>query len=102
MLMILFTCSQQSDRILYTGPDFVFFDSKPQLSLYENQKTPLTISVKVSKSQAENTDITFEVVCDNCLPGTDYNVLTTSPVEIFRGRYDATISILPVNNFCYV
>ena len=93
-----FTCNQEPEKILYTGPDFVFFDSKPQLSMYENQKTPLTIPVKVSRAQAETTLVTFEVVGDNVLSGVDYKVQTTSPVEIARGQYLATIAILPVDN----
>ena len=96
--MVSCMCSQEADRIIYTGPDFVFFDSKPQITLYENQKTPLTISVKVSLAQADNTEVTFEVVGENVLAGSDYKVQTTSPVEILRSKYDATISILPVNN----
>ena len=94
--MVSCMCSQEADRIIYTGPDFVFFDSKPQITLYENQKTPLTISVKVSLAQADNTEVTFEVVGDNVLAGSDYKVQTVSPVEILRSKYEATISILPV------
>ncbi len=97
-LMIFATCSQEPERILYTGPDFVFLDSKPQLSLYENQKTPLVISVKVSLAQSENTNVSFEVIGNNVLAGSDYKVQTASPVEITRTKYSATISILPVNN----
>ena len=96
--MILCMCSQEAERILYTGPDFVFFDSKPQLTLYENQKTPLTISVKVSLAQTDNTEVTFEVIGDNVLAGSDYKVQTASPIEILRSKYGATISILPVDN----
>ena len=91
-------CSQEADKILYTGQDFVFFDSKPQLTLYENQKTPLSISVKVNLAQVDNTQVTFEVVGENVLAGSDYKVQTASPVEILRSKYGATISILPVDN----
>lgn len=96
--MIFATCSEEPERILYTGPDFVFLDSKPQLSLYENQKTPLTIAVKVSLAQANSTNVSFEVIGDNVLAGSDYNVQTASPVEIAHSQYSATISILPVDN----
>ncbi len=91
-------CSQEPEKILYRGPNFVFFDSKPQLTLYENQKTPLTISVKVNLAQTDNTQVTFEVVGENVLAGSDYKVQTASPVEILRSKYGATISILPVDN----
>lgn len=94
----MITCSQDADRIVYTGPDFVFFDSKPQLSMYENQKTPLTIPVKVSLAQSDNINVSFEVLGTNVLPGSDYVVQTASPVGITRGQYSSSISILPVNN----
>ncbi len=91
-------CSQEPEKIIYTGSDFVFFDSKPQLTLYENQKTALSISIKVNQAQVDNTQVTFEVVGENVLAGSDYKVQTVSPVEILRSKYGATISILPVDN----
>jgi hypothetical protein len=101
MVMILLAashCNQEAERILYKGPDFVFFDSKAQVSLYENQKTPLKIPVKVSLAQSTDTDVTFEVVGDNVLAVSDYIVQTASPARISRGSYETTISILPVDN----
>lgn len=98
LAMTFATCSEEPERILYTGPDFVFLDSKPQLSLYENQKTPLSIPVKVSLSQSNNTNVSFEVIGDNVLAGSDYLVQTTSPVLISHDKYGASISILPVDN----
>lgn len=98
ILLTHFTCNQEPEKIIYTGPDFVFFDSKPQLSMYENQKTPLSIPLKVSLAQTENIQVTFEVIGDNVLSGSDYKVQTPSPVEITRGKYLATIAIVPVNN----
>jgi hypothetical protein len=98
IVIVIFSCDETPDRILYTGPDFVFLDSKPQISLYENQKTPLVISVKVSLAQNTNTNVAFEVIGDNVLPVVDYQVQTGSPVEITRSKYSATISILPVDN----
>lgn len=92
------TCTEEAEKIVYSGPDFVFLDSKPQLSLYENQKTPLSIPVKVSLAQSENLQITFEVIGTNILAGSDYIVQTASPVEILRSKYSASISILPVDN----
>lgn len=91
-------CNESADRILYSGPDFVFLDSKEQISLYENQKTALIIPVKVSLVQAENTNVTFEVIGSNVLPVTDYKIQTGSPVQIARGKYVSNISILPVDN----
>lgn len=91
-------CSQEPDKILYKGPDFVFFDSKPQLSMYENQKTPLSIPVSVSFAQQNNTQVTFEVVGENVLASSDYKVQTASPVEILRSKYSSSISIIPVDN----
>jgi hypothetical protein len=98
LVLTFATCSEEPERILYTGPDFVFLDSKPQLSLYENQKTPLSIPVKVSLSQSSNTNVTFEVIGDNVLSGSDYQLQTASPVLISHDKFGATISILPVDN----
>jgi len=97
-MLFFATCNQEPDRILYTGPDFVFLDSKPQLSLYENQKTPLSIPVKVSLAQSENTKVSFEVIGVNVLNGIDYLVQTASPVQITHDKYSASISIVPVDN----
>ncbi len=97
-MLVFATCSEEPERILYTGPDFVFLDAKPQISLYENQKTALAIPVKVSFAQSSNTKVTFEVVGNNVLAGIDYKIQTASPVEITHNKYSATISILPVDN----
>jgi hypothetical protein len=101
MAMILLAavqCNQEAEKIIYKGPDFVFFDSKPQISMYENQKTPLKIPLKVSLAQSTDTQVTFEVVGENVLPVSDYTVQTASPVNISRSSYGTTISILPIDN----
>ncbi len=98
IMLTLSTCDQTPDKIVYKGPDFVFLDSKEQVSLYENQKTPLTIPVKVSLAQNLPVNVTFEVVGSNVLAGSDYKIQTTSPVQIVRGKYSANISIQPVDN----
>jgi hypothetical protein len=101
MAMILLAavqCNQEAEKIIYKGPDFVFFDSKPQISIYENQKTPVKIPLKVSLAQSTDTDVTFEVIGDNVLPNSDYKVQTASPVSISRSSYGTFISILPVDN----
>jgi hypothetical protein len=97
-MLSLITCDQSAEKIIYTGPSFVFFDSKEQISLYENQKTALQIPLKVSSAQADNTQVTFEVIGDNVLANSDYKVQTASPVEIVRSKFETSISILPVDN----
>ncbi|HRI78582.1 MAG TPA: hypothetical protein PLR06_03525 [Cyclobacteriaceae bacterium] len=92
------TCSQSPDIIVFTGPDFVFFDSKAIVSMYENQTTPLTIPIKVSQVQGAITNVTFEVIGSNVLAGSDYIVQTGSPVQILPNKFGSSISILPVNN----
>lgn len=95
---ITVTCNQNPEVILFSDPDFVFFDIKPQVSMYENQTTPLSIPIKISQAQAANTNITFEVIGSNVIQGSDYIVQTGSPVQILRSKFGSTISILPVNN----
>lgn len=97
-VLLTISCDEQPDQIVYTGPDFVFLDSKPQVSVYENQSTPILIPVKVNLAQTENLDVTFEVIGDNILKGSDYVVNTASPVEIPRNKYSANISISVINN----
>ena len=97
-LLLMFGCSQESEKILYKGPDFVFLDSKTQITLYENQKTPLLIPIKVSLAQTNNTEVTYEVVGDNILANYDYKVQTPNPIEIARSKYAAEISIMPIDN----
>jgi hypothetical protein len=97
-LLSLFRCDQSADKILYNGPAFVFMDTKETIPLYENQKTPLKIPVKVSSAQSENTQVTFEVVGDNVLLNSDYKIQTTSPVEITRAKYETNILVQPVDN----
>jgi hypothetical protein len=98
MSATIITCNQDPDRILFKGPDFVFFDTTPQLSVYENQTNPLIIPLKVSQAQAANTSVTFEVIGTNLLPGSDYVLQTPTPVQILRGKFEADISIQPKNN----
>jgi hypothetical protein len=97
-MLAFIRCDESPDKITYKGPAFVFFDSKEQVSLYENQKTALKIPVKVSSAQNDNTQVTFEVIGDNVLINSDYKVQTASPVEITRGKYETSVSILPVDN----
>src|SRR5262245_54213862 len=98
-LLLTLSCSQEPERILYKGPDFVFLDTEnAQVSLYENQKTPLIIHVKVSMAQSTNTKVGFEVVGENVLANSDYIVNTSSPVEISHSKYSADIAIQPIDN----
>ena len=83
--------------ITYRGPDFVYFDSKPQISLYENA-LPLSIPVSINIAQTEKVQVTFEVIGENILTGSDYIIQTPSPVEIPRNKYSTTITIQPINN----
>jgi hypothetical protein len=98
IVLPLATCNETADKIIYKGPDFVFLDSKAQVTLYENQKTPLIIPVKVNVAQTLPINVVFEVIGDNVLAGSDYKVQTGSPVQIVRGKYSANISIIPVDN----
>ena len=95
---LTFTCSQNPEIITFAGPDFVFFDSKATVSMYENQSTPLTIALKVSQAQSAITKVTFEVIGSNVLQGSDFIVQTGSPVSIQPNKFSTSISILPVNN----
>jgi len=97
-LLTLFKCDQTPDKILYNGPAFVFIDTKEQVPLYENQKTPLKIPIKVSAAQPDNTQVTFEVVGDNVLINSDYKIQTSSPVEIIRAKYETSILVQPIDN----
>ncbi len=97
-LLSLFKCDQTPEKITYTGPAFVFIDTKETIALYENQKTPLRIPIKVSSAQLDNTQVIFEVIGDNVLLNSDYKIQTSSPVEITRSKFQADVLIQPVDN----
>src|SRR5258708_6118452 len=97
-LLTLFNCDQTADKILYSRPAFVFIDTKEHMPLYENQKTPLKIPIKVSAAQPDNTQVTFEVIGDNVLINSDYKIQTSSPVEIARAKYETSILVQPIDN----
>lgn len=94
----LLACSQEPDLILFTEQPFIFFDTIPQLDIRENATDPLKIPVKVSSTLSVPVTVTYEVVGDNVVPGSDYSVLSENPIIIQPGNFEKDILIEVHNN----
>lgn len=88
-------CDEQD--FLFTGPHFVSF-TQESISLSENASAPLSTMVQISQTQDFDVQVEFEVSAEGAVEGTDYNVLTTSPVTIPAGSFEAPIQIEPIDN----
>lgn len=96
--LLVFGCSQEPEKILFTGPQFVFIDSGKSLQVYENAKDPIALPVSVSLAQTENLQVTYEVVSEGMVVGSDFFVQSANPVSIQAGKYSSPIYIKLQNN----
>lgn len=88
-------CEEQD--FLFNGPHFVSF-TQASVSLSENASSPLDAVVQISQKQDVDVEVSFEVSADGAVAGTDYNILTTSPVIIPAGQFEVPIRIEPIDN----
>lgn len=98
LLLSLFACDTEPEKTIFAGPQFVFFESEPNVPVLENVSAPLTIPLKVSLAQKQNVSVTFEVIGEGAVPDSDYKVISTSPLQITAGLYSTDINIKILNN----
>lgn len=98
VILIAVGCSTEPDKVIFEGPQFVFFESEPNVPVLENVPDPLTIPVKVSLAQKQNVSVAFEVIGEGAVPESDYKVISSSPVLITAGLYSSDINIKILNN----
>ena len=98
MLLSVFACDTEPEKPIFSGPQFVFFESEPNVPVLENISAPLTIPVKVSLAQKQNISVSFEVIGEGAVPDSDYKVISTSPLQITAGLYSTDINIKILNN----
>lgn len=97
-LLLVIACSQEPEKIIFNGPNFVFLDSNKTLQVYENAKEPITILVSVSMAQSGSTDVTYEIDSEGMVEGSDFVVLSGNPVSIPAGQYSVPLVISLTNN----
>jgi len=98
LLLSVFACDTEPEKTIFGGPQFVFFESEPNVPILENVTTPLTIPLKVSLAQKQNVSVTFEVIGEGAVPDSDYKVISTSPLQITAGLYSTDLNIKILNN----
>lgn len=97
-LLLVMACSQEPEKIVFNGPNFVFLDSNKTLQVYENAKDPITIPVSVSMAQPGNTDVTYEIISEGMVEGSDFTVQSPNPISIPAGQYSVPLVITLTNN----
>lgn len=98
LLVSVFACDTEPEKVIFSGPQFVFFESEPNVPVLENVSAPLTIPLKVSLAQKQNVSVTFEVIGEGAVPDSDYEVISTSPLLITAGLYSTDVNIKILNN----
>jgi hypothetical protein len=102
LLLILLTgiaCKDQTDPIIFNGPQFVFFESNSSnLSILENATDPISVPVKVSVAQKSDISVKLEISVENAVAGSDFQILTTSPLVIKSGEYATSFKLKTIDN----
>lgn len=98
LIIAITACDNEPERILFTGPDFVFIESSATVPVLENSTSNLKIPVKVSFEQAQDVTVNFTITATGAVAGIDYNLVTASPVTIPAGQYQTFIEIEPIDN----
>jgi hypothetical protein len=99
ILLIGFSCKDQTDPIIFNGPQFVFFElSSSNLSVLENSTEPISVPVKVSLAQKTDINVKLEISAENAVAGSDYQILTASPLIIKSGEYVANFKLQTIDN----
>jgi hypothetical protein len=98
LLLSIVACNTEPEKTIFAGPQFVFFESEPNVPVLENVTVPLTIPLKVSLAQKQNISVTFEVIGEGAVPDSDYKVISTSPLQITAGLYSTEVNIKILNN----
>ncbi len=94
----MFGCDNEPERILFTGPHFVFLEAPANVPVLENSPTTVKIPVKVSFAQNQPVTISYSVTAAGAVSGIDYNILTPSPLTIPAGQYQTFIEVEPIDN----
>lgn len=95
---IAFSCGNEPEKILFKGPQFVFFEASEVVPLLESSPTVLQIPVKVSLARKDDVTVAYEIVNNNVTEGVDYEILSPNPVTIAAGEYETFIEVEVINN----
>jgi len=98
LLAASFSCKDRTEPILYSGPQFVFFESSAELALLEDETDTLEIPIKISLAQQNDVKIGFEIITKNAVSGSDFQILTPSPLSITAGQYATSFKIKAIDN----
>jgi len=93
ILFCMWACSQEEEKIIFKGPHFIFLDSEKTLQVYESDKEPLVIPISVSMSQPDNLLVTYEIISEGAIVGSDFIVQSANPLVIPAGKFSSNISI---------
>lgn len=93
VLLFMFACSEDPVSNPSLSLPSIAFNSESKIDVMENDPTIIAIPLKLSESQEVATSVTFEVIEQDVVEGSDFTILTENPVIIAAGSTEGKISI---------
>ncbi|MFZ1807540.1 MAG: hypothetical protein WAU36_09980 [Cyclobacteriaceae bacterium] len=91
-------CSEEPEPEIKQEEITIFFDSESKIEVKENDDAEIVIPIKISLSQEESITITYELIGQEVVNGSDFTLLSDNPIIILAGSIQADIRIGINNN----
>lgn len=97
-LFWLMACKDNVEPVIQKEEVTIFFDAQSKLEIREDDDTEIVIPIKLSLSQEVPVTVTYEIIGQEVVAGSDFVVLSQNPMVIPVGLTQATIKIKINNN----
>lgn len=97
-LLFLAACGEDPEPEIKQEKITIFFDSESKIEIKENDNTEIVIPIKISLSQEESITVTYELIGQEVVSGSDFDLLSENPITIPAGSTQADVRIRINNN----
>ena len=98
LLVGLFGCSSDPEPSNQKEEITIFFNSPSKLEVKENNGNEIVLPIKLSVSEASPIEVTYEVIGQEVVNGSDFTILSENPLVIPAGNTEVNVSIQINNN----
>ncbi|MEQ9412479.1 MAG: hypothetical protein RIF39_01540 [Cyclobacteriaceae bacterium] len=97
-LILVAACSEDPEPEIKQEEITIFFDSESKIEIKENDDTEIVIPIKISLSQEEPITVTYELIGQEVVNGSDFTLLSENPLIISAGSTQTLVRIRINNN----
>ncbi len=93
VLLFVAACSDDPAPEVKKDEVSIFFDSQSKIEIKENDPTEIIIPIKISLSQEDPIIVTYELIGQEVVEGSDFDLLSENPITIPAGSTQAEVRI---------